>query len=262
MYKIFGVDTEPMSIDELNSIIGKMMSGVLSKRIIASLNLHSVYLSHKDKKIKSFFDISYKRADGMPIILWGKLLGFPFSRNQRVTWVDWMDPFMNYVQKNKWKIFYLGSKPEIANSAIVKLRKKFPDIEIVYHDGYFNVSKEHPENKQVLADITKEKPDILLVGMGMPRQEHWIYDNYSNINVKVIITCGAAMEYVAGYVTLPPRWMGRLCLEWLYRLSENPLRFFTRYLIEPWFIIPWAIRDLLDIYVVKKNKNPNNIKQI
>jgi N-acetylglucosaminyldiphosphoundecaprenol N-acetyl-beta-D-mannosaminyltransferase len=88
--------------------------------------------------------------------------------------------------------------------------------------------------------------------MGMPRQEKWILENHKELNAKVIMTCGAAIEYVAGTVNTPPRWMGLAGLEWLFRLRENPKRFAFRYLIEPWYIAMLATKDLSRKYILRR----------
>ena len=87
------------------------------------------------------------------------------------------------------------------------------------------------------------KPDLVIVGMGMPRQEKWLYENKDKLQAGVIITCGAAMEYFAGTVKTPPRWMGRSGMEWLFRFVENPKKFWFRYMIEPWFALWLLARD-------------------
>jgi N-acetylglucosaminyldiphosphoundecaprenol N-acetyl-beta-D-mannosaminyltransferase len=76
-----------------------------------------------------------------------------------------------------------------------------------------------------------------MVGMGMPRQEHWIVDNFELLGPVVVLPCGAAIDYVAGEIPTPPRWAGRCGLEWLYRLAAEPGRLWKRYLIEPWFVL-------------------------
>ena len=76
-----------------------------------------------------------------------------------------------------------------------------------------------------------------MVGMGMPLQEHWIAENYDKLGNAVILPCGAAIDYFAGAIPTPPRWAGRLGLEWLYRLLAEPTRLWKRYLIEPWFLL-------------------------
>lgn len=87
-----------------------------------------------------------------------------------------------------------------------------------------------------------------MVGMGMPFQEHWILDNLEFIQVNAILNAGACFDYVAGAVPVPPRWMGRIGFEWLYRLMNEPGRLAKRYLWEPWFLIPHMVKDMFFYY--------------
>ena len=83
-----------------------------------------------------------------------------------------------------------------------------------------------------------------MVGMGMPRQEFWTQENCARLKAHVILSSsGAAFEYVAGAVPTPPRWAGRMGLEWIFRLVHEPRRLFTRYLIEPWYILLLLLQD-------------------
>ena len=84
-----------------------------------------------------------------------------------------------------------------------------------------------------------------MVGMGMPRQELWIYDNYENIAATVILPCGAALDYIGGSLPVPPHWLSQIGLEWAFRLGTEPRRLAHRYLVEPWPIISSILRDVL-----------------
>jgi N-acetylglucosaminyldiphosphoundecaprenol N-acetyl-beta-D-mannosaminyltransferase len=93
-----------------------------------------------------------------------------------------------------------------------------------------------------LAEIERFRPDILMVGMGMPRQEHWIVENLEHIHAHAILTSGACMDYLAGVVPIAPRWMGRFGVEWMFRLWSEPSRLWQRYLLEPWFLLMLLLR--------------------
>jgi N-acetylglucosaminyldiphosphoundecaprenol N-acetyl-beta-D-mannosaminyltransferase len=97
----------------------------------------------------------------------------------------------------------------------------------------------------MVATINTYKPHILLVGMGMPRQEHWIIDAFDRLDVNVVLSCGACLDYIAGVLPVAPRWMGRTGLEWLHRLASEPSRLWKRYLIEPWPILGRLCYDII-----------------
>ena len=242
-FNMLNISSHAMGIKTMHEIMSNAIK-TNTRLIIASQNLHSVYLAQINVALQQLQSRAYKHIDGMPLIWFGKLLGYPLKREHRVTWVDWMHPLMDESQKNHWSVFYLGSKQEVAEKAVNSLREKYPRLTIEYANGYFDKTSASDENKQRVAAINETSPDILLVGMGMPLQEEWINNNLESLNVPVILTCGAAMEYVAGAVTTPPRWMGKCGLEWLYRLAENPRRFAHRYMVEPWLLVPLAFRDV------------------
>lgn len=154
------------------------------------------------------------------------------------------EPLMEEAANKSWRIFYLGSKPGVAEQGAVILRRKFPGLKIACSHGYFDTSEESEENLTVIKAINDYKPHVLMVGMGMPRQEHWISQNLERIQPNAILTSGACLDYVAGAIPTPPRWMGRMGLEWLYRLLTEPTRLWRRYLLEPWFLGTLFLREI------------------
>lgn len=240
--KILGIEVNPVSIEELNSYINICMEHGIS-HVIANHNIHSIYLFHKSELLRGF----YKRADvihidGMPLVKWAKLLGLTVKNKQRVTYVDWIHPLMREAESKKWLVYFVGGREETGNRAAEKLKKLYPALEIRTSNGYFEFGSE--EERKTIHDINLNKPNILMVGMGMPRQEMWISRNITNLSANVILPVGACMDYVAGEVPTPPRWLGNAGLEWMFRLKTEPVRLAKRYLVEPWSLIPWMIRDL------------------
>jgi N-acetylglucosaminyldiphosphoundecaprenol N-acetyl-beta-D-mannosaminyltransferase len=125
----------------------------------------------------------------------------------------------------------------VAEQGAAILRDKFSDLQIATAHGYFDVHLDSQGSQNVLEAINAYQPNVLMVGMGMPRQEHWLVDNIRHLHANVVLNAGATMDYVVGVVPTPPRWSGRLGLEWLYRLAAEPKRLWRRYLIEPWFVL-------------------------
>jgi N-acetylglucosaminyldiphosphoundecaprenol N-acetyl-beta-D-mannosaminyltransferase len=215
------------------------------KWIIANHNLHSVYLFHRHAKLREFYShVHWTYLDGMPLVALGRLYGYPLQREQRVTNVDWMGPLMELAAESGWRVFNLGSPRHVAEEGAAKLRKLYPALQIEVSDGFFDASRGSAENEALIQRINAYRPDLLMVGMGMPRQEFWTQENFARLDAHVILSsAGAALEYIAGATPTPPRWAGRVGLEWIFRLAHEPRRLFSRYLIEPWYILLLLLLD-------------------
>lgn len=207
------------------------------RTVIANHNLHSLYLFHRDKRFREFYEYAdLVHADGAGIVLLSALSRTRLGREHRTTYVDWMPDLIAMAAAERWRIFYVGSKPGVAEQGASKLREQYPDLQISTAHGYFDNHRNSAENQALLRRIRSYRPELLLVGMGMPRQERWIMENLADLECRVVFQAGAAMDYIAGAVATPPRWTGRLGLEWLFRLMIEPRRLASRYLIEPWYI--------------------------
>jgi N-acetylglucosaminyldiphosphoundecaprenol N-acetyl-beta-D-mannosaminyltransferase len=243
-YSLLGIQVNGLTIPELNSLIAEAVERH-QKWIIANHNQHSLYCYYHDPKMQAFYTkADYVHVDGMALVFLGKLLGLPLRREHRVTYADWVWPLIAEAAQRGWRVFYLGSKPGVAEQGASILREKFTGLQIATAHGYFDVCPDSQENRAILAKINAYQPNVLMVGMSMPRQEHWILDNLEHINTNAILTSGACLDYVAGAIPTPPRWMGRFGLEWLYRLLSEPKRLWKRYLLEPWFILKLYFQEM------------------
>jgi len=240
--ELLGVQVDPRTISELNDCIVEACD-LKEHWIIANHNVHSVYLYHHDAKMRRFFSrAKVIHVDGMALVFLGRMLGQGFTREHRVTYVDWVQPLLQKARENNWRVYYLGGEPGVAERAAQILRGNIQGLRLKVRDGYFDVLG--AGNDTVLADIREFRPHILMIGMGMPRQEHWILNNLEELEAHAILTAGACFDYVAGSVPTPPRWLARLGFEWLFRLCSEPKRLWRRYLIEPWFVLGLLLRDL------------------
>jgi N-acetylglucosaminyldiphosphoundecaprenol N-acetyl-beta-D-mannosaminyltransferase len=204
------------------------------KIVVANHNLHSFYLVHRQPKLADFYvSADLTHVDGMPIISLARLFGYPASREQRVTYVDFFPVLLQTAAEQQWRVFYLGSAPGIAERGAQILRERYPGLQIRTRDGYFDARAGCQDNESVLQVIEAYQPHLLFVGMGMPRQEFWILASRERLSANVVLPVGAVMDYFAGAVRTPPRWAGRVGLEWAFRLAAEPHRLWRRYLLEP-----------------------------
>jgi N-acetylglucosaminyldiphosphoundecaprenol N-acetyl-beta-D-mannosaminyltransferase len=239
-----GLTLQPRSLPEMNDLVEQ---GIREQRkwIISNHNLHSVYLLHRLAKVREFYShVNWTYVDGMPLVALGRLYGYPIQRDQRVTHADWFGPLMKLAAAKGWRVFHLGSLQQVAEKGAAKLRRLYPGLQLEVHGGYFDASHGSAENEALVERINAYRPDLLMVGMGMPRQEFWTEDNFARLDVQVILSSnGAALDYFADAVPTPPRWSGRYGVEWLFRLANEPRRLFGRYLIEPWYVLLLLLLD-------------------
>ena len=189
----------------------------------------------------SFYSLADRtHIDGMGVVVLGRLCGVPLQRSMRVTYVDWLPQLLERAAQEGWRVFYLGSRPGVAELGAQRFKRMFPALKISSHHGYFDTAT---DSGRIIDLIKAEQPNVLLVGMGMPRQEKWIAENYPRLLANVILTAGAAMDYFANAAVTPPRWMGRLGLEWTCRLVAEPQRLWRRYLVEPWSLLRLLLQE-------------------
>lgn len=155
--------------------------------------------------------------DGMGVVLGGRILGIPIK--ERVAGADIVMKLFPIAEKKGWKLFLLGGLPGVAEKASENIRKLFPKLQVVgCRDGYFRGEEE----ERIVKRINDSGADILLVGMGIPKQEKFIWRNRKKLAVKVAIGVGGTLDVLSGRVKRAPRLMRRLGLEWLYRLISQP----------------------------------------
>jgi len=228
-------------------VLFHMQRWILERRkaIIANHNLNSLYLLRKHPEMRAF----YARAelvelDSTPLVHFAKLLGINSRPFHRCTYLDWRDHFWSLVNRNGWRIMYVGATREVLDVARQRLNARYPRAVIETHDGYFDASPGSTDNAAVLEQIKAFQPHVLFVGMGMPRQEIWITQNFEALPDCAIFSVGAAFDYEAGVQKSAPRWMGKAGVEWLYRLAADPKRLFRRYCVEPWSLLDLIYEDL------------------
>ena len=248
---LLGFFTHPGTLDEYLELIKHSVETHKPCTILYH-NLHSLYSYFSSESLRRFYDGTTVLIDGMPIVWLYRLAGMPLTREHRITYVDFIMPMMEMARDNNWKVYHLGQSADIQQKALQIIRDQVAGIQITGHDGYFDQNVQSDESLNVINDVNDFNADLLLVGFGAPRQEAWLHAHRAQLNVQAVLTCGACMEYVAGVVKTPPRWMGRLGLEWSFRLLENPRRFAFRYLVEPILLALMLARNWLRTRFVDK----------
>lgn len=177
--------------------------------------------------------------DGAGILWAATTLNYPLP--ERVTGIDIIHNICRLATKKGHSLYLLGSYPGVAGEAALNLTRKYPGIKIAgTHHGYFggedsqncedvknsNSDKNNKEEEEIIAEIKENRPDILLVGMGVPKQEKWISKNLDKLDVPVCMGVGGSFDVLSGRIPRAPLWMQRHGMEWVYRSIKQPNRAF------------------------------------
>ena len=233
---ILGIRVTSCSKEQLNQYI----CGVIAakrKECIPNVNIYCMNLCYTNKWLRAFLnssELAFCDGDGVRLGAW--MVGRQIE--EKITYNRWIWDIAEMSASKEWSWYLLGSRPEAIESAVKTLERRYPDLRIVgFHSGYI---KSKLEEEAVVAEINKSLPNILIVGMGMPLQEHWLMEHMSHLNVNVALTGGAVFDYLGGMIKRPPDILYKMKMEWLFRLVRSPRRLFGRYIIgNPLFL--WRV---------------------
>ncbi len=182
-------------------------------------------------------------ADGIGVVLASKLSKKERKLSQRVAGCDLMyamfESLNGSLREREYTVYLLGGKEGVPELAREKLLEKYENLRIIgVHNGYFDYEVE----KEIIEEIKILKPDVVLVGLGFPKQEKWIHA-HRDLPVKVMAGIGGSIDVMAGVVKRAPVFFQKIGMEWLYRLLSQPTRI-GRIMKIPQFIVRVIKQDL------------------
>lgn len=216
---ILGVNISKVTMNQaIEKVLGFMDTN--GKYEVYTPNPEMVMMANKDKLLMSILnEADLVVPDGIGIVIASKLL----SRNlhERVAGYDLVQNIFNELKNTDKKVYFLGGAPGVAKKAAECMREKHIGLNIVgTRDGYFKENEE----QDIITEINELKPDLLLVGLGIPKQEKWINKNKNKIEAKVSIGVGGSFDVMSGNIKRAPEVFQKLGLEWFYRLALQPSR--------------------------------------
>jgi N-acetylglucosaminyldiphosphoundecaprenol N-acetyl-beta-D-mannosaminyltransferase len=197
------------------------------KQRVFFVNAHCVNMA--------FQDAAYRRvlrrgewvlADGSGVLWGAKLLGLPIRHNLNGT--DLVPQLCGEAAERGLSVFLLGGLPGVAEQAAARLKQRYPGLRVVgIRHGFFRPEEE----PALLSEINAARPDLLIVAMGVPRQERWIAEQWDDLDVGAALAVGALFDFLAQRFKRAPRWMRRLGIEWVFRFIQEPRRLAKRYVV-------------------------------
>jgi N-acetylglucosaminyldiphosphoundecaprenol N-acetyl-beta-D-mannosaminyltransferase len=218
-----------------------VMDGMIARRqqgYVCAVAVHAVMVAQEDAGMReALLGSSLTVPDGMPIVWAANALGGELD--DRVYGPDLMLRYSERCAERGHRVFLYGGRDQGSLQQLaLNLRLKFPGIKIVggYSPPFRPLTGE--EESSVADQINAARPDVVWVGIGVPKQEKWMARMRDRIDAPVMAAVGAAFDFHAGRVSQAPSWMQDRGLEWTYRIAQEPRRLLPRYLVyNPRFVL-------------------------
>jgi len=230
---LFGIDIDALNKQSAVQLISDWL--ILEEykcRYVVTPNVdHIVILDTSEPFRAAYADAALVLADGNPIVIASKLFGAPLP--ETVPGSDLVPLLFTHIC-NHWdssvKVFLLGAGPGVAETAASKIHNTWPKVSIVgTYCPPLGFEHDEAECASICKQIADLKPDLLVIGLGAPKQELWVHRFSAQLPVKVALCVGATIDFLAGEKKRAPVWIRKLGLEWLHRMLTEPKRLIKRY---------------------------------
>ena len=216
---VLGIPVDAVTMAEAVEKVGRFIEKG-GKHVIFTPNAEIIMQAQRDPELKDILkNADMLTADGAGVVLASGMLGNRLP--EKVSGVDLVQEIFRTFASKGLRCFLFGARPGVAEEAAVNIIKDNPGIVVAgCRNGYFS----DEECDEIIAEINKSAPDILLVALGAPKQEKWISKHLDKLDVKVCIGVGGTLDVLSGKVRLAPEFFRKSGLEWFYRLCREPRR--------------------------------------
>ena len=229
-YNFIGIGIEAMTYNDLEFRIDSWLKNKNGRsHHVACLNAYCVTLASEIPQLAEIYNSADAAgADGMPFVRWiRRFTGRPCDRLYAP---DILMYLADRAAVKEYRFYLYGGHPDVLLDMESNLRIKFPHINIVgSYSPPFKLLTEQ-EDDEICNRINSTNPDLVIVGLGTPKQDYWISTHIEKIRGAVLIASGATFDFFGGRIKLAPEWIRESGFEWLYRLfSPDFKRLFRRY---------------------------------
>lgn len=228
-YRIADVNIFSGSIKGVISLVSKLLQQKKQTYICVS-GAHGVVEVNRDRRVlEAHQNAGLVVPDGMPLVWIGRAMGY--SKTERIYGPDLFLALCRRAQEEKWRVFFYGCTTQVLGALSGRLHERFPKLIIAgsYAPPFRALTEK--ESKKIIQTINASRAHIVFVGLSTPKQELWMQEYSKKLRASVLVGVGAAFDFVAGTKKQAPRWMQRYGLEWLFRLSHEPMRLWRRYTV-------------------------------
>ena len=237
--KFMNTDIDNLTMAETLNEIDKLIQKKKCSYVVTPNVDHIVRLEKDEELQKVYKNASLILTDGKPLIWISKWYKTPIK--EKISGSDLFPRVCQLAANKNYTMYLLGAAEGVADTAARNLMKKYPGLNIVgTYSPPFGFEKNKQEMNKIKTQIQDVHPDILIVGLGCPKQEKFMYYHCKELGVPISFGLGASIDFEAGNIKRAPKWMSNHGLEWLYRFSKEPKRLFKRYFVDDLKIIQVA----------------------
>lgn len=229
--KFMNTEIDNLTMQEALEAIDKLIQEKKSAYVVTPNVDHIVQLETNKELQDVYANASLILTDGKPLLWIAKWYGTPIK--EKISGSDLFPLLCKMAAEKKYKMFFLGAAEGVASKAAENLSNRFKGLQIVgTYSPPFGFEKNQREMEKIKSMIKEVNPDILIVGLGCPKQEKFMYHHCNELGVPISFGLGASFDFEAGNIKRAPRWMSEHGLEWLFRITQDPKRMAKRYLVD------------------------------
>lgn len=237
--KFMNTCIDNLTMSETLNEIDKLIQKKICSYVVTPNVDHIVRLEKDEELQKVYKNASLILTDGKPLIWISKWYKTPIK--EKISGSDLFPKVCELAANKNYTMYLLGAAEGVADTAAKNLMKKYPGLNVVgTYSPPFGFEKNEQEMIKIKTQIQEVHPDILIVGVGCPKQEKFMYYHCKELGVPISFGLGASIDFEAGNIKRAPKWMSNHGLEWLYRFSKEPKRLFKRYFVDDLKIIQVA----------------------
>lgn len=237
--KFMNTCIDNLTMSETLNEIDKLIQKKICSYVVTPNVDHIVRLEKDEELQKVYKNASLILTDGKPLIWISKWYKTPIK--EKISGSDLFPKVCELAANKNYTMYLLGAAEGVADTAAKNLMKKYPGLNVVgTYSPPFGFEKNEQEMNKIKTQIQEVHPDILIVGLGCPKQEKFMYYHCKELGVPISFGLGASIDFEAGNIKRAPKWMSNHGLEWLYRFSKEPKRLFKRYFVDDLKIIQVA----------------------
>lgn len=234
---------------KVDNITQEVLLERLVKGVLVTPNVDDIM---KHQRNRDFHELASQAefvvCDSKILLLASKFLGTPLK--EAIPGSSFFPKYCDYHRNDDVRVFLLGAKEGVADVAKEKINKRIGrEIIVGTYSPPFGFENDEQECNHILEVISSSGANVVLVGLGNPKQTKWIYRYKNELpDINVFLALGATIDFEAGNIKRAPIIMQKLALEWLYRLFKEPQRMYKRYLIDDMPFFWLLLKQKLGIY--------------